>query len=434
LTAAQRGGRLQPAPGSAIATCTFATFKVSMRPQIALTGLLLGVLARSAFAYDADDWPTHYRFSDGTDVGIGGNFEGDYNSFSGTQDLKPAQRATLEDGHGARREEFSVYIRKPGVFEAQWGWDYWNKTFVDVYARVESKAFLNDDYGRFRVGYFKTYVGFEGYTRTRNDTFLEAALPISAFYEGRRTGASWEFERPAYRLDLAAYGGQDLQGDNDGTTFTGRLAWTPFKQPGDVLHLGVSAAVENPDDSTLNGRDQTILPSIRVRTRPDVFLTSARFVDTGTITNVDHIERRGLEGLWIHGPWSLQGEYLEQDVQRTAGKPSVSGSGGYLFGSWVITGESRPYENGNVGNLKPARTWGAVELVARYDEVDLTDRGAGVFGGKEHNITVGANWYILTHFRVQANYIWVHEAGNKTYNNGNAIDPKIFGLRAQIIF
>ena len=402
--------------------------------KIALAGVLLGTLGSAAHAYDANDWPTHVKLDDGTDVGLSGNYEGDYTSFSGLDGLTSAQRAQLDDVRGARREELSVYARKPGVFDAQWGWDYFNKSYVDVYFRLESKALLDDDWGKFRVGYTKTYVGFEGFTRTRNDSFLEAALPVQAFYEGRRTGLDWEFERQNYRVDLAAYGGEDLQGDNDGTTLTGRVAWTPFKQAGDVLHLGVSASTENPDDSTINGKDQTVLPSIRVRARPDVFLTTARFVDTGTITNVDHIDRAGLEGLWIHGPWSLQGEYLEQDVHRTSGKPTVSGDGAYVFGSWVITGESRPYENGNVGNLKPARSWGAVELLVRYDEVDLTDRGAGVFGGKEHNITVGANWYILTHFRVQANYIWVHEAGNKTYNNGNAIDPKIFGLRAQIIF
>jgi len=72
-------------------------------------------------------------------------------------------------------------------------------------------------------------------------------------------------------------------------------------------------------------------------------------------------------------------------------------------------------------------------LLARYDEVDLTDASADVRGGREHNWTIGANWYILTHFRVQANYIWVHEEGNPVYNAGRAIDPRIFALRFQIV-
>jgi phosphate-selective porin OprO/OprP len=34
--------------------------------------------------------------------------------------------------------------------------------------------------------------------------------------------------------------------------------------------------------------------------------------------------------------------------------------------SWVLTGESRPYNAGAVANIKPAHNYGAVELVARY--------------------------------------------------------------------
>jgi phosphate-selective porin OprO/OprP len=418
--------------GPARATITVDS-GASIKLRTAVAGMLFSA-AGAAQGYDAEDWPTHYRFSDGIDLGISGNYEGDYNSFSNIGELKSAQQATLQDGHGARREEFSVYARKPGVFDAQWGWDYWNKNYVDVYFRLDLKAVFGDDYGRLRFGYTKTYVGFEGFQRTRNNSFLEAALPIQAFYEGRRTGFDWEFERPAYRIDLGAYGGQDLQGDNDGTTLTGRLAWTPLKQRGDVLHLGIAVSREAPEDSTINGRGQTVFPSIRVLARPDVFLTSTRFVDTGTITNVDHIDRAGLEGLWIRGPWSVQAEYLTQDVQRTVGKPTVNGSGYYAFGSCVVTGESRPYEAGNVGNLKPDRTWGAIELLARYDEVDLDDPGAGVHGGREHNWTLGVNWYVLTHFRMQANWIWVHASGNPAFNAGKPIDPQIFGLRAQIVF
>lgn len=404
-----------------------------MRSRIALAGLLVATLARAAPGYAADDWPTHYRFDDGTDIGLGANYEGDLNDFSARENLSAAQRATLDDAHGARREELSIYLRKPGVYEAQVGWDYCNKTYVDVYARVDSNAFVGRDLGRFRVGYFKTYVGFEGYTRTRNDSFLETALPVSAFYAGRRTGASWEFERATYRVDLAAYGGQDLQGDNDGTTYTARVAWTPWKKTGDVLHLGLSVSDETPADHTVNGRGQDVIPSLRVRTRPDAFLTSARFVDSGTLTHVDHIDRRGVEGVWIHGPWSLQGEYLAQDVHRDLGKPTFDGRGGYLFGSWVLTGESRVYENGQVANLEPTHAGGAVELLARYDAVDLSDRQAGVPGGKQHNWTLGANWYLRTHFRVQANWIFAHERGNPAYNAGGAIDPRIFALRFQIV-
>ena len=50
-------------------------------------------------------------------------------------------------------------------------------------------------------------------------------------------------------------------------------------------------------------------------------------------------------------------------------------------------------------------------------------------GGKEHDWTLGANWYLTPYFKFQANYI-------KAYSDkGNlSLDPTIFELRAQIMF
>ena len=110
-----------------------------------------------------------------------------------------------------------------------------------------------------------------------------------------------------------------------------------------------------------------------------------------------------------------------------SGNPDFSASGGYVFGSWVLTGESRPYAGGNAGNVKPKDAWGAWELLLRYSELDLED--GLVQGGKEHDWTLGANWYLNDHFKFQANLIraW-SDKGNL------ALDPKIFEVRAQIHF
>ena len=66
-------------------------------------------------------------------------------------------------------------------------------------------------------------------------------------------------------------------------------------------------------------------------------------------------------------------------------------------------------------------------LLLRYSEIDLND--APVQGGREHDWTLGANWYLTEHFKFQANYI-------KAYSDkGNlSLDPTIFELRAQIYF
>lgn len=370
------------------------------------------------------DWPTHYTFADGTDLGLTAAYRYDINDFS--DDTLSDGTHKFVDSHTNRRKELGITLKKKGVYDAIIAREYEGKTWLDVFLRVQSKALFGSDIGAFRFGYSKTPVGFEGVTGTRATSFLELSLPIQALYEGRRTGIDWTFERSKYIVNVGYYFGQDLQGDNDGSTLAGRFAWTPIKRDGNVLHLGVSASRENPD-ATVNGLGQTLQPSTRVRSPPEAGLTSVRLVDTGKLSNVDHIDRHGLEGLWIDGAWSLQGEYLDEHISRFGGKPDVSTHGFYAFGSWVVTGESRPYANGNSGNIKPKSKAGALELLLRYSELDL-DSGT-IHGGREHDWTFGTNWYLTDHFKFQGYYVRVWSD-----KSGLELSPKIIELRAQLMF
>ena len=63
----------------------------------------------------------------------------------------------------------------------------------------------------------------------------------------------------------------------------------PHKQPGDVIHLGVSASEESPD-GTVDGRGIYTPPTERLRARPEAGL-AARLVDSGNLLPTDHIDR-----------------------------------------------------------------------------------------------------------------------------------------------
>lgn len=396
-----------------------------MKRHVFLTAAVaLHVFAAPAAAYDLNDWPVHYTFGDGTDVGLTGVYRYDVNEFS--DDTLPNGSSRFEDSHTNRRKELGLTLKKKGVYDAVIAYEYQAKSWQDVNLRLQSKAFLGADYGAFRFGYSKTPVAFEGVTSSKATSFLELALPAQAIYEGRRTGIDWALERPRYLVNLGYYWGQDLHGDNDGTTLAARLAWTPRKGEGEVIHLGVSASEENPE-ATTDGCGRRSGPGARIRSIPEAGLTTVRLVDSGALSDVDGIRRYGLEGLWISGPLSVQGEWLAVDVARKAGKPDYGADGFYVFGSWVLTGESRPYSGGNTHNLKPKGAWGAWELLLRYSELDLND--GAIRGGKQHDWTLGANWYLTQHFKFQANYIQA-----SSDRAGLSLDPRIFELRAQIHF
>jgi phosphate-selective porin OprO/OprP len=368
--------------------------------------------------YGLDQWPTHYVFADGTDVGLAVKYQYDVNRYSGDGDF--------EDAQTNRRKEFGAFIKKAGVYDATAVYDFQARTWLDVFARVQTKALFGTDVGALRAGFSKTPIGFEGNTGTGSTTFLETALPIQAIYASRRLGVDWALAQPAYIINLGYYAGGDLQGDSDGHMMAGRVAWTPLNTPGDVLHLGVSASRETPDWTT-DGRGVATPPGARLRAKPEASLTDIRLVDSGALSFTDSIDRRGLEGLLIEGPWSVQAEYLHADVSREGGRPSYSADGYYAFVSWVVTGESRGYAGGNVADVKPKGPWGAVELALRYSELNLDD---GVnLGGREHDFTFGANWYISRYLKLQGNYVHADSTRRDV-----VVEPNVVEFRAQVMF
>jgi phosphate-selective porin OprO/OprP len=216
--------------------------------------------------------------------------------------------------------------------------------------------------------------------------------------------------------------------------------WNPVnRQPGagsreesNVLHLGLAYSTED-RDATTDGRGIVSNPTARFRAKPEAGLTSTRLVDTGNLAFPGTIKRLGVEGAWIHGPLLVQGEYLTVSAEPQ-GKPGFEGNGYYLQGSWVLTGESRPYSKGSIGNVRPIGEYGAFEVALRYSHVDLDD--GPVLGGEQDDWTIGANWYLGQHFKLQANY--VRASSTRHYGapiDGDAdVDPSVFEMRAQIMF
>jgi phosphate-selective porin OprO/OprP len=380
-----------------------------MRLRILAAAIVACGLAQPALAGGADSWPTSVELGNGVNAGLKGLLQYDLNRF--TDDRLPDGSDRFEDAQTWRRQEFNLYVEKKGVFTINAGYDFQANSWVDNYVGVETRA------GRFRLGQFKTPVGWEdGSISTGNVTFMERSLPEQAVYEGRRVGIDWIYQGiEHWLLQAGAYTRHDLNDDATGRSFAGRVVYNPVQEEGAVVHLGLSASRELRDDRTG-----------RIRARPEVNLTPVRLVDTGTLEGVDRLERQGFEAAWIRGPVLLQGEYLAMQAIRPEQRDFRS-HGYYVFGAWALTGESREYKAGAVGGLEPRRGWGALELALRYATLDLDD--GAVMGGREHDWTLGLNWYINGHFKLQANVIRAFS------DRGNLpLDPTIYAMRAQLSF
>lgn len=357
----------------------------------------------------ASDWPTRIVFDDGTELGVKGDFQYDWVRFG--DDRLPYGGHLFDATEDWRRQEVNVYLKKKDAYELNLGYDFASREWVDNYIAFETAA------GKFQFGEFRTPVGWEdGTTSGSATTFIEAGLPNAVVYEGRRAGVGWTYAASKHwTLQAQWFGSHDLNHEAKGNTTAARLVYAPIVDPDQVVHLGISAS-----------REQRNGHATQFSATPETALTSTSLVDSGTLSGVKHIDREGFEGAWMRGPMLLQGEYLGLHATRE-GRSAFDSHGWYLSASWMLTGESRSYKDTAFGDPTPTHRWGAIGVGLRYSRVDLTDDN--IFGGIEHDWTVGVNWYISKHLKVQANEVFAH------VDRGTLpASPHVFELRAQVAF
>lgn len=293
-----------------------------------------------------------------------------------------------------------------------------------------------------KVGHYKPPFSMEQLTSLRFITFLERGLSDN-FVPGRLLGVSAGSNGENWGATLGAFGstaGGDVPSEgNENWSAIGRVSYAPIYNSTSLLHLGLSGRYLVANDE-----------AVQFRARPSSNVTDARFVDTGSLANVDTTVSLNAELATVWGPLSFQGQYVQLSVERDNQSSDLDFNGWYVFGSYFLTGESRNYnvQNGAFGRITPKNRfnlnndgWGAWELIARFDTLDLNDED--ILGGEERNITVGLNWYPNSRIRVLTNYVLVNNDAFATGNAANLLsgettagddDPNIFQFRVQADF
>jgi len=278
--------------------------------------------------------------------------------------------------------------------------------------------------GEFKGGQYQAPMGLDFVTSSRDISFMEPAAVLQALAPGVNAGIQIGQpvfdQRATWKLGLFTAGG-GAQEFGEATKDYGRAI---FRFTGLPMY---EVNPDHPDSTTLLhlGLSANILysasSSIRYRSRPESHL-APYVVDTGEIA-ADRALVVGAEAAWVNGPFSVQGEYLRSWVDEKDGQtPGFDGL--YGSASWILTGESRPYNRseGAFGRVIPKQDfdfgnggWGAWELAGRYSFVNLND--ADVHGGRLSMVTGEVNWYLHSHVKWRFNYGFGHVSGRQPEGN-----------------
>lgn len=304
-----------------------------------------------------------------------------------------------------------------------------------------------------------TYTGFDGYELTvgnqkhaismeleesSNDIlFIErsllSALTTPSFDRAlginlKTKGDNWSLQGGLYGDGIAD--GSKNQDEGGGWALRGTYA--PLLNSNQVIHLGASLGQRKSTDD--NSLTNSKTPRLRYETThiSDLYLS-----DTAALDGFESITLAGLEGAFMQGPLSLQGEYGQAYIDRDVGE-ELQFDAYYLQAAWTLTGESRTYKgsDGEFKGLKPAThfnpdrgDWGAWEVALRFDQLDLTD--ADILGGEQKRVSLALNWYLNENLRIMLNYIRAFDidGGPVTKLDGSEPDDMdIVQLRTQIAF
>ncbi len=332
------------------------------------------------------------------DVSLGALLQWDATAFHEDARALPDQQDHL------RRAEL-VLKGKAERWDWVAGYDVDAERWLDANVRVRL-----GEATRLRIGQFKQPLTLEE-SQSSSHLDFNGRASLNAFALSRRLGLGMQHAGDGWALEASAFTDDMNTGGAEGEGVAARALWIPRAEAGRVVQVGVSGSLQAPEDDRL-----------ALSSRIGIDRLPYRPVSTGTITGVERDQRLGVEGLWIAGPLSVQGEAMRVQLGRD-GLPGVAGHAAYVYATWSLDGEPRGYRDG----LPSSPASGSWMLTARLGTIDLDD--GAVRGGRADDVTVGLNWYAADWLRFSLDHVRV-----SSERQGVSDDLAATTLRTQITF
>ncbi|MDL2319864.1 OprO/OprP family phosphate-selective porin [Alistipes sp. OttesenSCG-928-B03] len=281
----------------------------------------------------------------------------------------------------------------------------------------------------FSLGNFKEDFSMEQTTSSRYLPMMERPMAVQAFAPSRHLGLDAKFRKNWFYMSAGAFfqtidnletstnvkdNNKDF-GRSQGVSFTGKVVFNPwYKDAWRGLHIGGGASYRTPKTDVAKGD----YPSIRYDVRNSTAINRKKYTDTDNIKDVDKMFLWNGEFAAHYRGLRLQGEYIGNNVimlNKAADNRTKVFGGWYAMAGVVLFGGEQRYNMGDAKFTQPTRGrwWGDIELIARYDYIDLNSKD--IYGGAGQNFTFGLNYYFNENVKFVLNYQY---SWNDRYANG----------------
>lgn len=272
-----------------------------------------------------------------------------------------------------------------------------------------------------RGGKFKEPVGLERLQSGGALLFVERALPTQLVPNRdlgfQVQGDVWEgfFSYALGVFNGVLDGGSGDVDTNDGKDIAARVFFHPFIKTDIEALKGLGVGVGGNYGKQRGTAASTNLPSYRTSGQQIFFRYLTDAATPANTVIADGANFRISPQLYYYwGPLGVLGEYVQtrQSVGNAAGEDSLTHRAWQIATSYVLTGDKASFKG-----VKPKKpfslkdgTWGAVELTARYNELDIDDDTFPTYANINASATRarafagGVNWYLNDNIKLVGNY------------------------------
>ena len=265
---------------------------------------------------------------------------------------------------------------------------------------------------------------------------MERPMVVSAFAPSRHLGIFAKYSNK-YFFGSASVLFQEIEGQetrdyveannkdygmNEGLSYLGKVVVRPLNEPNYGIHIGGAVMYTQPKTSDEKG----VYNVTRFSCRNATNISRKKYIDTDEIKDTHHsliatAELAGhVDGLRVEGAWLSDWTYMDP-TKVVLDKP-YHFWGWYVEAGYLLLGGKQSYDNGGAkfNRARNGRSWGDIELVAKYEYIDMNDfegRAAdqAIYGGSAFLAGGGLNFYLGKNTKIALNYQYVN---NDRYANG----------------
>ena len=374
--------------------------------------------------------------------------------------LQVDSRTYLEDGGIKNNDTFAIRRARP-IIEGT-VFKYFDFLFTPEFG--PSTPAIRDAYLNFRyipelqlrAGKMKTPIGLELWQSSTANSFVERSL-VSDLLPGRDVGFMlhgdvWQGAEAdtrklaftgVFNYSLGAYSGVgdgrnssnvDIDDEKSGVA---RVFLHPFLRTGieplKGLGLGVAGSfgnVEGTDALPSSYQSEGLQSFFAYRTGP-------------TLLADGNLWRLSPQGYYYWGPLGVMAEYVltSQTLRTNLNFANVHHQAWHVSASYVLTGEDNGFRGVTPRNNFDPRAghWGALQLVARYSQLEIDDEVFPAFASASSSAEratawgVGFNWYLNRNVRASADFIRTDFKGGES-GAVTGQDENAFLTRLQLAF